>query len=104
MAPGDGLVGGSPGRGPGFAGVDAQSRPDFVRAAVRGPGEILGAPRYAQARVERFARSMNSTRYIMRTMPIYFNLAPMQGIAPDALVAQAMLETGYGRYGGDSRP
>jgi flagellum-specific peptidoglycan hydrolase FlgJ len=84
--------------------VDAQSLSDTERAAVRGPDEILGAPRYGQARVESYARSMNSTRYIMRTIPIYYDLAPMRGIAPDVLIAQAMLETGYGRYGGDSKP
>jgi flagellum-specific peptidoglycan hydrolase FlgJ len=84
--------------------VDAQSLSDTERAAVRGPDEILGAPRYGQARVESYARSMNSTRCIMRTIPIYYDLAPMRGIAPDVLVAQAMLETGYGRYGGDSKP
>ena len=47
---------------------------------------------------------MHSTRYIMETIPIYYNLAPKRNIAPDVLVAQAMLETGYGRYGGDSQP
>ena len=47
---------------------------------------------------------MNSTRYIMKTIPIYYDLAPRRNIAPDVLIAQAMLETGYGRYGGDSRP
>jgi flagellum-specific peptidoglycan hydrolase FlgJ len=31
-------------------------------------------------------------------------MAPRRNIAPDVLVAQAMVETGYGRYGGDSRP
>ncbi len=84
--------------------VDAQSRSDSERASVRGPDQILGAPRYGQARVESYARSMNSTRYIMKTIPIYYNLAPKRNIAPDVLIAQAMLETGYGRYGGDSRP
>ena len=84
--------------------VDAQSRSDSERASVRGPDEILGAPRYGQARVERYARSRNSTHYIMKTIPIYYELAPKRNIAPDVLIAQAMLETGYGRYGGDSKP
>ena len=84
--------------------VDAQGRSDSERASVRDPDQILGSPRYGQTRVERYARSMHSTRYIMETIPIYYNLAPKRNIAPDVLVAQAMLETGYGRYGGDSQP
>ena len=84
--------------------VDLQSASGVERSLVRGPDMLLGAPRYGQAAVERYARSMNSTRYIMRTIPIYYDLAPRRNIAPDVLVAQAMIETGYGRYGGDSRP
>ncbi len=71
---------------------------------MRDPGEILGGARHSQAKVERYARKMGSTQYIMRTIPIYYKLAPQRNIAPDVLVAQAMVETGYGRYGGDSRP
>ncbi len=74
------------------------------RAAVRDPGEILGGARHSKAKVERYARRMDSTRYIMRTIPIYYKMAPRRNIAPDVLVAQAMVETGYGRYGGDSVP
>ena len=84
--------------------VDVRDASGAERALVRGPDQVLGAPRYGQAAVERYARSMNSTRYIMQTIPIYYDLAPRRNIAPDVLVAQAMLETGYGRYGGDSRP
>jgi flagellum-specific peptidoglycan hydrolase FlgJ len=72
--------------------------------AVRQPGQILGAPRYSQTRVERYARSIGCTKYIMKTIPIYYKLAPRRNIAPDVLVAQAILETGKGHYGGDSRP
>ena len=67
--------------------VDAESRSDFERAAVRGQDEVLGAPRYGQARVERYARSMNSTRYIRKTIPLYYDLAPKRNIAPDVLIA-----------------
>jgi hypothetical protein len=56
--------------------VDAQSRSDSEGASVRGPDQVLGAPLYGQAGVERYARSMNSTRYIMKTIPIYYDLAP----------------------------
>jgi flagellum-specific peptidoglycan hydrolase FlgJ len=85
--------------------ASAETRQTDLRAtAVRGADEILGAPLYGQARVERYARSAGSTRYIMETIPIYYKLAPQRNIAPDVLVAQAMIETGYGRYGGDSRP
>jgi hypothetical protein len=38
------------------------------------------------------------------TIPIYYQLAPRRNIAPDVLVAQAIVETGRGYYGGDSRP
>lgn len=73
-------------------------------ATVRKPDQILGAPRYSQKKVERYARSIGCTRYIMKTIPIYYKLAPKRNIAPDVLVAQAILETGKGYYGGDSRP
>jgi len=73
------------------------------RAAMRDPGEILGGARHSKAKVERYARP-KSTKYIMRTIPIYYKMAPRRNIAPDVLIAQAMVETGYGHYGGDSKP
>jgi hypothetical protein len=63
--------------------------------SIVGQSEILEGDRM---------RSKNSTRYIMRTIPIYYKMAPRRNIAPDVLIAQAMVETGYGKYGGDSRP
>ncbi len=74
------------------------------RSGQRDRGEILGGPRHSKAQAIAYARKMNSTRYIMKTIPIYYKLAPRRDIAPDVLVAQAMVETGYGRYGGDSKP
>lgn len=74
------------------------------RSGTRDRGEILGGPRHSKAQAISYARKTNSTRYIMKTIPIYYKLAPRRGIAPDVLVAQAMVETGYGRYGGDSKP
>lgn len=71
---------------------------------VRKPDQLLGKPMYGQKKVKRYARSVNSSRYIMRTIPIYYELAKKRNIAPDVLIAQAMVETGYGRYGGDSKP
>jgi Mannosyl-glycoprotein endo-beta-N-acetylglucosaminidase len=84
----------------------AGSRTEQALAAssVRGPDQILGSPRYGERRVERYARSIGCTRYIMRTIPIYYRLAKRRNIAPDVLVAQAIVETGRGHYGGDSRP
>ncbi|QYJ15742.1 hypothetical protein Rxycam_01570 [Rubrobacter xylanophilus DSM 9941] len=82
---------------------DAEARAAESRA-VRAPDSILGKPLYGEARVKRYARSIGATRYILRTIPIYYRLAPRRGIAPDVLVAQAILETGAGHYGGDSRP
>ncbi|MGH3089346.1 MAG: glucosaminidase domain-containing protein [Rubrobacteraceae bacterium] len=70
----------------------------------RHPNSILGRPIYNQREVARYARSAGGTKYILKAIPHYYKLAPRVGIAPDVLVAQAMLETGYGRYGGDSRP
>lgn len=70
----------------------------------RGPDRILGAPLHSRASAERYARSVGSTQYIMKTIPYYYELAPKVGIAPDVLVAQAILETGRGHYGGDSKP
>ena len=84
--------------------VDARTEPVAAAAAVRGPDQILGAPRYSQTTVERYARSIDCSRYIMKAIPIYYRLAPRRNIAPEVLVAQAMVETGRGFYGGDSKP
>lgn len=73
-------------------------------APTRNPDSILGRPLRSQADAMRHARSKGSTKYILQSIPHYYKLGPKVGIAPDFLVAQAMLETGYGRYGGDSKP
>lgn len=83
---------------------DMRSEPALAAGATRGSDEILGAPRYSKIRVERYARSINCSRYIMKTIPIYYRLAKKRNIAPDVLVAQAIVETGRGYYGGDSKP
>lgn len=85
-------------------GVASNVQAETTDREVRDRGEILGGARHSKAKVERYARRMDSTRYIMKTIPIYYRLAPRRNIAPDVLIAQAMVETGYGRYGGDSRP
>ena len=82
----------------------SQKEQALAASSVRGPDQILGAPRYDEKRVERYARSIGCSRYIMKTIPIYYRLAPRRNIAPDVLVAQAIVETGRGHYGGDSRP
>ena len=84
--------------------VEAQSKQDVGASSVRKPDQILGAPIYGRAAVERYARSVGCTRYVLKAIPIYYRLAPRRGIAPDVLVAQAILETGRGHYGGASRP
>jgi len=84
--------------------AEARTEPALAASQIRGPDRILGAPRYSQTRVERYARSIGCTRYIMKTIPIYYRLAPRRNIAPDVLVAQAIVETGRGYYGGDSKP
>ena len=83
--------------------ADSQEEPALA-ASVRGPDQILGAPRYSQTTVESYARSIDCSHYIMKTIPIYYRLAPRRNIAPDVLVAQAIVETGRGYYGGDSEP
>ena len=84
--------------------VDTRTEPVLAASALRGPDQILGAPRYSQATVERYARSIDCSRYIMKTIPIYYRLAPRRNIAPDVLVAQSIVETGRGYYGGVSKP
>jgi hypothetical protein len=84
--------------------VEARTDPVLAATAVRGPDQILSAPRYSQTRVERYARSIDCSRYIMKTIPIYYRLASRRNIAPDVLVAQAIVETGRGYYGGVSKP
>jgi flagellum-specific peptidoglycan hydrolase FlgJ len=84
--------------------VDARAEPLVAATAVRGPDQILGAPRYSQTTVESYARSIDCSRYIMETIPIYYRLAPRRNIAPEVLVAQSIVETGRGYYGGVSKP
>jgi hypothetical protein len=84
--------------------VDARTEPVVAAAAVRGADQILGTPRYSQTTVESYARSIDCSRYIMKAIPIYYRLAPRRNIAPEVLVAQAIVETGRGYYGGDSKP
>jgi Mannosyl-glycoprotein endo-beta-N-acetylglucosaminidase len=84
--------------------VDTRTEPVLAASALRGPDQILGAPRYSQATIERYARSIDCSRYIMKTIPIYYRLAPRRNIAPDVLVAQSIVETGRGYYGGVSKP
>ncbi len=83
--------------------VDTWTEPALAASALRRPDKILGAPRYSQATVESYARSIDCSRYIMKTIPIYYRLAPRRNIAPDVLVAQSIVETGSGYYGGDSK-
>lgn len=91
------------GKGKRYVVADAVRVVEASRPA-RHPDSILGRPLHSRASAEKYARSVGSTRYILKTIPIYYKLAPKAGIAPDVLVAQAMLETGNGKYGGDSKP
>ena len=84
--------------------AEVRSEPVLEASRVRGADRILGTPIHGKAEVERYARSVGCTRYIMKTIPFYYKLAPRRDIRPDVLVAQAILETGKGHYGGDSRP
>jgi hypothetical protein len=84
--------------------VDTRAEPVFAATGVRGPDQILGAPRYSQTTVESYARSIDCSRHIMETIPIYYRLAPRRNIAPEVLVAQSIVETGRGYYGGVSKP
>lgn len=71
---------------------------------TRGGNELLGAPMYDEASVKAYARSIGASSYILKAIPYYYDLAPRIGIAPDVLVAQSILETNRGYYGGDSKP
>ena len=77
---------------------------DQRAVSARRQNKILGRPVYKKARVARYARRTNCTRFIKRTIPIYYKLARKRNIRPDVLIAQAIIETGRGRYTGDSRP
>jgi flagellum-specific peptidoglycan hydrolase FlgJ len=84
--------------------VDARAEPALAADAPRGRDQIIGAPRYSQSTVESYARSIDCSHYIMKAIPIYYRLAPKRNIAPEVLLAQAIVETGRGYYGGDSIP
>lgn len=82
----------------------AEAESVFEGSSVRKIDRIHGKPLHSQVRVKRYARSVGSTRYIRKTIPIYYKMARKRNMAADMLVAQAILETGAGRYGGDSKP
>jgi hypothetical protein len=84
--------------------VETQAKPVAEANPIHEPNRILGPPIYTQADVERYASSVGCTRYILKAIPIYYKLAPHINIRPDVLVAQAVLETNRGHYGGDSMP
>jgi flagellum-specific peptidoglycan hydrolase FlgJ len=84
--------------------VDARAEPALAADALRGRDQIIGAPRYSQSTVESYARSIDCSHYIMKAIPIYYRLAPRRNIAPEVLLAQAIVETRRGYYGGDSKP
>lgn len=86
------------------AGAQEVEESGFEASRVREKDQILGAPLYSRSRVESYARSVRCTRYIRKTIPIYYKMAPRRNIAPDVLIAQAILETGRGHYTGDSKP
>jgi flagellum-specific peptidoglycan hydrolase FlgJ len=82
----------------------ARTEPTIEASRARAPDRILGSPIRSEAQVKRYASSVRCTRYIKKTIPIYYRMAKRRNIAPDVLVAQAILETGRGHYRGDSRP
>jgi Mannosyl-glycoprotein endo-beta-N-acetylglucosaminidase len=84
--------------------VETQAKPVVEGNSVHGPNRILGPPIYSEAEVERYARTVGCSRYILKAIPIYYKLAPRSNMRPDVLVAQAVLETNRGHYGGDSMP
>ncbi len=84
--------------------AEAQAQGGIEAESVHKPDRVLGAPLYTKAEVRGYARSVKCTRYIMKTIPLYYKLAPRRNIRPDVLVAQAILETGRGHYGGASKP
>ncbi len=84
--------------------VETQAKPRIETDSVRETNRILGAPIYSRAKVERYARSVGCTRYILKAIPVYYRLAPLRNIRPDVLVAQAVLETNRGHYDGASKP
>jgi flagellum-specific peptidoglycan hydrolase FlgJ len=84
--------------------AETQAKQVTEANSTREPNRILGAPIHSQAKVEKYARSVGCTRYILKAIPIYYRLAPRRNIRPDVLVAQAVLETNEGHYGGASRP
>ncbi|MBP2654328.1 MAG: Mannosyl-glycoprotein endo-beta-N-acetylglucosamidase [Firmicutes bacterium] len=69
---------------------------------------IFGSAELTQDQIVRFILRHNSTPRL--TVPVeelvdyYYQEAAMEGIRPDVAVAQAILETGYFRFGGDVLP
>ena len=65
----------------------------------------LGTPIIAEASVsieqaKAWAKSKNAHQRFIDIAALYWKYGKITGISPEALYAQAALETGYGRYGG----
>lgn len=70
----------------------------------RGPDDILGLPIAPLDRALEWARENGSHGRFREIIPLYYELAPKAGIAPDVLVAQSALETDFWRYTGKVPP
>lgn len=78
-------------------------------AAVRPNGTpIFGAPEISKEQMINFIRRHNPlpklTVAVEELVELYWDEAGIEGIRPDLALAQAILETGYFRYGGDVLP
>ena len=69
---------------------------------------ILGAPVATKEQCAAFLTSVNPLPHISVTVEelvdLYYEEGISEGVRPDVAFAQALLETGYFRYGGDIQP
>lgn len=82
--------------------------PAPVRQVVKGQTPIFGAAEITKEQMVNFIRRHNPmpklTCALEELVELYWEEAGHEGIRPDLALAQAILETGYFRFGGDVLP
>lgn len=71
---------------------------------TRGPDDIQGRAIYSLEQVVRYATEKQAAKPGLELISSIYEYAPQRNLGADFLAIQMLHETGFGRYGGDSRP
>jgi hypothetical protein len=76
-----------------------------VPNSINGETAIFGHPEVSQRQVVNFIKANNPspqlTCSVEEIVALYYDEAGIEGVRPDLAIAQALLETGFFRFGGD---